>query len=129
MVRIENADAKGFVELVLDAAPAGSDEDSLEQVERNIQAAGTIVRDLTQMEFTVRLVTSPTKVFEARDVRSAMPLLDHLALIDPIEERASSPPLGQSARAVLIGSRTRARLGDYQLHVPKAVSDKNKAVV
>ncbi len=128
MVRIENADAKGFVELVLDAAPAGSDADSLEQVERDIKAAGTLVRDLTGMEFTVRLVTSPTKVFEARDVRGAMPLLEHLALIDPLEELTSSPPFGQSARAVFIGSRTRARMGDYHLLVPKAVPGKSKAV-
>jgi uncharacterized protein (DUF58 family) len=128
MVRIENAEAKGFFELVLDAAPMGPDADSLEQVERNIQAAGTIVRDLTCMGFSVRLVTSPTKVFEARDVRSAIPLLDHLALLDPFEELASSPPLGQSAKAVLIGSRARSHLGDYRLHVPKVATKKNKVV-
>jgi uncharacterized protein (DUF58 family) len=128
MIRIENADAKGFVELVLDAASSGPDDASMEQVERNIQAAGTIVRDLTRKGLTVRLITSPDKVFEARDLRNAIPLLDHLALLDPVQEMTTRPPRGKSAKAVVIGPRARFRPGDYRLQLPKIGSGKNKVV-
>jgi uncharacterized protein (DUF58 family) len=119
-VRETNTDAKGFVEVILDAAPNGSGDSALEQVEQNIRAAGTIVRDLAGLGITVRLVTAPKVALEASDMRGAVSLLTHLALIDPQAAKNDGAPIGQNAAAVLIGKRAQSLGRAYRLSVPVA---------
>ncbi len=117
-VRVTDADAHAFMEIVLDPAPRGADAAAAERAEQNIRAAGTLVRDVTRKGLSVRLVTSPEAAFEASDVPSAVPLLVHLALIDISAARTERAPTGINVAAVLIGPRAKSRGRGYRLAVP-----------
>ncbi|MCP4675861.1 MAG: DUF58 domain-containing protein [Deltaproteobacteria bacterium] len=110
-----DADAQGHIEVVLDAAPSGGDTSAFEQVEQNIRAAGTIIRDMIQLGVSVSLVTSPDVALEAHDQNSAMALLTHLALIDPVAAKSNRPPVGRNSAAVLIGPRAKSRGHAYRI--------------
>jgi uncharacterized protein (DUF58 family) len=118
MIRVNDAEARGFVEVVLDPAPKGEDGVALEQVEQDIRAAGTIVRELTQRGLSVRLVTSPEHALEAGDRDGAISLLEHLALLDPARAAEGGAPTGVYGASVLIGPRARSRGRGYRLPVP-----------
>jgi uncharacterized protein (DUF58 family) len=105
IIRVTNADAKGFVEIVLDAAPARPAAEALEQVEQNIRIAATVIRDATKKGMIVRLITSDEDVMMAGDGPGSIALLEHLALIDPLRAINSSPPMGTSSGALLLGPR------------------------
>ncbi|MDD5307152.1 MAG: DUF58 domain-containing protein [Deltaproteobacteria bacterium] len=113
------AEAQGFVEVVLDPAPAGPGEDGLAQAELNIRAAGSLVREAVRRGLAVRLVTAPPAALTAHGRDGAVDLLDHLALIDPQEARASSPPVGRSAGAVLVGPRARGNGVSHRIALPR----------
>ncbi len=110
-----DADAQGHVEIVLDASPSGDDAKAFEQVEQNIRAAGTIIRDMIKHGVSVSLVTSQGVALEAHDQNGSIALLTHLALIDPIAAKSNKPPVGRSAAAVLIGPRARSRGHAYRI--------------
>ncbi len=124
LVRETDADAKGFIEVVLDPLPKGQSNSALDEVERNIEAAGTLVRDLTRLGLTVRLVTSSTESIEANSRLSSMLLLEHLALIDPLASKVKGPPKGVTEAAVLIGPRAKARGRAYRMVVPRSRNSK-----
>ena len=105
MVRQNDVDAAGFLEVVLDPAADNTDRDPAEQVERGISAAATIVRRLSAQGVVVRLVTAPPAVLISSSASDAIQLLEHLALIDPTEAACSPPPVGKAHYSVLIGPR------------------------
>jgi uncharacterized protein (DUF58 family) len=118
LVKETERDARGFVEIVLDAAPTGSSEADDEQVEQNIRAAGTLVRDLAGRGLTVLLTTSSRSGLEAQGRAGAIPLLDHLALLDPRAASDRDPPSARFPGAMLIGPRARASGPAVRLRVP-----------
>jgi uncharacterized protein (DUF58 family) len=118
LVKETERDARGLVEIVLDAAPEAGAERADERVEQDIRAAGTLVRDLSGRGLTVRLVTSASGTLEAQGRPGAIPLLDHLALLDPELALERDPPQARSAGAVLIGPRARAAGPAVRLRVP-----------
>ncbi len=104
VVREHEAEARGFVELVLDAAPADDGPAAREEAERAISEAGTLVRELAGQGLHVRLVTSGGAV-ETEGAANMVALLDHLALLDLDVLRRGPPPVGSSPRAVPLGPR------------------------
>ncbi|MDJ0765442.1 MAG: DUF58 domain-containing protein [Myxococcota bacterium] len=112
-------DARGFVELVLDAAPVSDAAAAMADVEQRIRAAGTLVQDLTGQGIAVRLVTTGECALTARDHREAISLLVHLALIDPIEAGRAPAPVGTSPVAITIGQRAKSRGRAHQISIPK----------
>ncbi|MCP4604073.1 MAG: DUF58 domain-containing protein [Proteobacteria bacterium] len=124
LVRETDAEARGFVEIVLDPAPNGSSDAALEQVEQNIRAAGTVVRDLTRQGVTTRLVTTERQSLEACDRNGAIQMLVHLALLDTEAAKSANAPMGENAAAVIIGPRARSSGRAYRLLVPPSQSDR-----
>lgn len=118
LVKETERDARGHVEIVLDAAPVEGAELAEEQVEQNIRAAGTLVRDLTARKLTVVLTTAPGGTLEAHSRAGAIPLLDHLALLDPRVAGQQDAPRAHGPGAVLIGPRSRAAGPATRLRVP-----------
>jgi uncharacterized protein (DUF58 family) len=118
LVKETERDARGFVEIVLDAAPMEESAAADEQVEQNIRAAGTLVRDLSGRGLTVLLTTAARSGLEAQGRAGAIPLLDHLALLDPRAAADSDPPRANWPGAVLIGPRARAAGPAVKLAVP-----------
>ena len=125
LVRENDQDAGGFAEIVLDAVPAASDEKGLEEVERRIRAAGTLVRDFARQGLTVRLITVPSIVLEAKVFPETYALLEHLALIDPEAQRGESPPKALSPDAILIGPRARSDMPALHLKVPAMLKSRH----
>jgi uncharacterized protein (DUF58 family) len=121
LVKETERDARGFVEIVLDAAPVAGVELADEQVEQDIRAAGTLVRDLTGRGLTVLLTTGPGGSLESQGRPGAIPLLDHLALLDPEVARDRDPPRARHPGAVLIGPRAGAAGPAVRLRVPAPV--------
>jgi uncharacterized protein (DUF58 family) len=106
MVRQNDVDASGFVELVLDPSAAKSGHESPDdEVERNISVAASMVKGLVSRDVVVRLVTSPPAVLVASSSNDVITLLEHLALLDPTLAASSPPPLGHALSSVLIGPR------------------------
>ncbi len=122
MVRETDADTAQFLELVLDPALEGKGARALEQVERNISAAGTIISELTRRGFAVRLVTTPSVVLEAGSHVDAIGLLEYLALLDAQEARLADPPIGESFASVLIGPRAGTSGRAERIAVPPSSS-------
>ncbi|MFO8072381.1 MAG: DUF58 domain-containing protein [Polyangia bacterium] len=118
LVRETERDSRGLVEIVLDAAPSGKG-DALERCERDISAAGTLVRELIREGAEVRLVTSPLEALVGSGSGGGRLLLDHLALLDVERARDSDPPLGRHGGAVLIGPRAATRGRGHRLPVPR----------
>jgi uncharacterized protein (DUF58 family) len=113
------AEAHGFVEVVLDPAPAGPGGYGLAQAEIAIRAAGSLVREAVRRGLAVRLVTAPSAALTANGRDGAVDLLDHLALLDTAEAGASPPPVGRSPGAVLVGPRARAGGRSHRLSLPR----------
>jgi uncharacterized protein (DUF58 family) len=111
LIREHEAEARGFVEIVLDAAPADDRPESGEDAERAISAAGTLARELAAHGLDVRLVTGAGAAVETAGTANLSALLDHLALLDLDVLRRGAAPAGRSPRAVLIGPRAVTRGG------------------
>ncbi|MBW2275868.1 MAG: DUF58 domain-containing protein [Deltaproteobacteria bacterium] len=118
LVKETERDARGFVEIVLDAAPEKDVDRADEAVEQNIRAAGTLVRDLSGRGLTVRLTTAEGGSLETQGRPGAIPLLDHLALLEPEVAVQRDPPQARGPGAVLIGPRARAAGPSVRLRVP-----------
>ncbi len=127
LIRETDAETRGFIEIVLDPTPIESGKYALEQSEQDIRAAGTVVRDLTQLGITTRLVTPQNQGLEARDQNGAIKLLTHLALIDLETTRAAKAPVGESAASILIGPRAKSRGRAHRLAVPQPRSKGDRA--
>ncbi|HUT79285.1 MAG TPA: DUF58 domain-containing protein [Polyangia bacterium] len=112
LVREHEAEARGFVEIVLDAAPADDRPESREDAERAISIAATLARDLAARGLDVRLVTGAGGAVETAGTVDLVALLDHLALLDIDELRQSPAPAGRFRRAVLIGPRAATHGGE-----------------
>ena len=108
-VSITDADASGEVEIVLDAALRSALANARAEVEMNIRLAAAFIRLLTQQGCLVSLVTSGSPRFKAHDQTTAIPLLDHLALLDPQKIPHSRPPLASTGRAILLGPQASNR--------------------
>jgi uncharacterized protein (DUF58 family) len=121
MVRETDVDARGFAEIVLDAAAEGDDPAHLAEVEQRIRAAGTLIRDLDARGFAVRLVTAGSAP-NGNGFSSAPALLDALALLDPFALAAAAAPVAESPGAILIGPRALARGAASRLSVPAAAA-------
>jgi len=118
LVKETEREARGLVEIVLDAAPEQGAPRADERVEQDIRAAGTLVRDLSGRGLTVLLTTGAGGSLEARGRPGAIPLLDHLALLDPTKALERDPPRARGPGAVLIGPRARAAGPAVRLRVP-----------
>jgi uncharacterized protein (DUF58 family) len=121
MVRENDADAAGFLEVVLDPARPPDAKDPDEQVERNISAAATIVHALARQGVAVQLCTSPPQVLVSRGDADTLRLLTHLALLDASQAERSAPPRGESPGAVLIGPRASGEGASVRLPVPPSI--------
>jgi uncharacterized protein (DUF58 family) len=111
-------DAQELVEIVLDPKPLGSRKEDLEQVEQNIRAAGTIIRDTTLRRTTARLVIPGHASMTADDRSAAVALLVDLALLNPIKAAKLPPPVGINASSILIGPRASTRGQPFRLPIP-----------
>jgi uncharacterized protein (DUF58 family) len=118
MIRETEVESAGFLEVVLDSSAESTSTVALEQAERNISAASTIIRDLTANGITVRLVTAPHGYLEASNRQEALPLLDHLALIDVFESSRVDPPVGRAHFSLLIGPRAKTLGIEHKVRVP-----------
>jgi uncharacterized protein (DUF58 family) len=118
LVKETERDARGYVEIVLDAAPEPEAPQAEERVEQDIRAAGTLVRDLSSRGLTVRLTTGAGGSLETHGRPGAVPLLDHLALLDTDLALERDPPQAQGPGAVLIGPRAHGSGPAVRLRVP-----------
>jgi uncharacterized protein (DUF58 family) len=120
IVRETERDARGFVEIVLDAAAEQRRAEPEQLVEQRIRAAGTLVRDLAGKGMTVRLITSRLAGLETQGREGVVPLLEHLALLDPGALAAEDRPTARWPGAILIGPRAVPRGRGHRLAVPEA---------
>ena len=118
MVRENESDLSGLLELVLD--PAAEDEGNAPDpvAEERISAAATIINRLLREGVGVRLVTTPDISFEHQDERGLIPMMEYLALIDTSVARTSPAPVGHHPLSVLIGPRATTRGIGRQLRIP-----------
>jgi uncharacterized protein (DUF58 family) len=111
MVRQHEVEGQDYVELVLDPAAAPGHDP-----EQNIARAASLIRRCAHRRLPVRLITAPFAALECTESSNCLPLLVHLALLDPAAAASASPPSGTSEAAVLIGPRAGMR------SIPGAVS-------
>jgi uncharacterized protein (DUF58 family) len=118
MVRENESETTGFLELVLD--PAASDgRDGWDPVaEERISAAATIAKRLLTEGIGIRLVTTPDTVIEQHTPEGALPILEYLAHIDTVRARRASPPVGTFPLSFLIGPRATTRGRGKQVSIP-----------
>jgi len=119
MIRETDREVRGFVEIALDAALEADTPAARAEVEQRIRAAGTLVRDLSLRGFAVALVTSG-RADGAPGHAETVPLLDRLALLDPLALAAEPPPVAVASGAILIGPRASALGPAVRLAVPPA---------
>ncbi len=105
MIRQNNVDTAGFLELVLDPLSDRAAPNPDEQVEQRISAAATIIKGLSRQGVSLKLITSPPAVLTSDTPKDALRLLEHLALLDVSRARSAPPPMGQAVYSVLIGPR------------------------
>jgi uncharacterized protein (DUF58 family) len=118
MVRENELDSAGFLELVLDPASRNETERHDPEAEERISAAATIAKYLLSEGVGVRLVTTPDTIIEYNTPAGTLPMLEHLALIDTAEARHAPPPSGAGNLSLLIGPRAKTRGQGRLLSIP-----------
>ncbi len=118
MVRENESDQSGFLELVLDPAAETAADQPDPAAEERISAAATIVNRLLREGVGIRLVTTPDISIEHQDERGLLPIMKYLALIDTQIARTSPAPMGRHRLSVLIGPRAGTRGIGRQLQIP-----------
>lgn len=124
MVRENESDLAGFLELVLDPAAEHANATVDPAAEERISATATIINRLLREGVGVRLVTTPDISFEHQDERGLIPMMEYLALIDTHAARTSPVPVGHHPISVLIGPRATTRGLGKQLRIPSFLRTK-----
>jgi uncharacterized protein (DUF58 family) len=118
MVRENESDQAGFLELVLDPA-AETDGDAPDPAaEERISATATIINRMLREGVGIRLVTTPNISLEYQTEQGLLPMMEYLALIDTRKARTAPAPLGRHAVSVLIGPRAGTRGLGRELPIP-----------